>query len=833
MAFQDCIDAVAKAIGSDDEELIEQAFQKVADEVKRQKVIREGELAEDRLRRIGRDLATEEKRAKLIEKRNAAMNLKIRLTTVQYIKGQWKGDYVEGLKSVLAGSSKVRTGARDSAYAAQQTLRNKYLQGFAYDVEKAGHWKVFVNGALDDDIARALGQIGRPEPNLKGIRNEAIEIARIVRKYQESLRREANKAGADIRMRDDFIVSQNHDMFKIEKAGQDQWIKDVMPMLDPETFNGVKDVKTFMENVYQNLASGVHLSTTGGASPTGFKGGSNLAKRMSEGRLLHFKDDAWIEYNKKYGNGSLREILLHSMDNMAQNIGIMRTLGTNPESNLRSIIDELAQDLDKTGTVKEIRDFADNTQDRSALFNLFREVDGSVNIPGRVMWAKWLAAVRTIQSLSKLGGVVLSAIPDAGFVGSELHFQGVPFLSAHGAAFRRLATGKLSKEKKEIAKALAIFSDGMTGSITNRFSGGNDDFPGKLAGLTQVFFKWNGQNWWTDRSREAIGLMMSNNLALHKNKKLNNLPGQLGNLMRQYGIDDEIWDMFRKVKAVKADGENFVVPEMARDVPDEAIEAYLTKRDLKSTPKAIEAFRDDMERKFLTAFVDRSQAAVLQPDARTNAILNQGTQRGTALGEALRLVMQFKSFPVAVVQRVVGREIYGRGSDTLMQALRSGNGEMVGMAQLILTLTSMGYISMVAKDLFKGREPRYPDDAEEFGKIFAAAALQGGALGIYGDFFFGEFKNRYGGSFTTSLLGPTAGSVDQVADLMGRIIEGDDAAAKSFNTAVNHLPFQNLFYTRAALDYLILDRAKEALNPGHKRRMEQRLKREQDQELLF
>ncbi len=68
---------------------------------------------------------------------------------------------------------------------------------------------------------------------------------------------------------------------------------------------------------------------------------------------------------------------------------------------------------------------------------------------------------------------------------------------------------------------------------------------------------------------------------------------------------------------------------------------------------------------------------------------------------------------------------------------------------------------------------------------------------------------------------------------MGRIIEGDDAAAKSFNTAVNHLPFQNLFYTRAALDYLILDRAKEALNPGHKRRMEQRLKREQDQELLF
>jgi hypothetical protein len=39
----------------------------------------------------------------------------------------------------------------------------------------------------------------------------------------------------------------------------------------------------------------------------------------------------------------------------------------------------------------------------------------------------------------------------------------------------------------------------------------------------------------------------------------------------------------------------------------------------------------------------------------------------------------------------------------------------------------------------------------------------------------------------------------------------------------------NLFYTRAALDYLIIYRIQEALNPGFLRRMEQRAERDNGQ----
>ena len=41
--------------------------------------------------------------------------------------------------------------------------------------------------------------------------------------------------------------------------------------------------------------------------------------------------------------------------------------------------------------------------------------------------------------------------------------------------------------------------------------------------------------------------------------------------------------------------------------------------------------------------------------------------------------------------------------------------------------------------------------------------------------------------------------------------------------------FINLFYTRAALDYFVLHRLQEAMNPGYLRRYEQKVRKENNQ----
>ena len=204
--------------------------------------------------------------------------------------------------------------------------------------------------------------------------------------------------------------------------------------------------------------------------------------------------------------------------------------------------------------------------------------------------------------------------------------------------------------------------------------------------------------------------------------------------------------------------------------------------------------------------------------------MQRGTRPGTVPGELLRFIGQFKSFSVAMVQSVLGREVYGRGYDTLGEYLRKGHGDLLGLAYMVGLYGVLGYGAMAAKDLLKLRDPRDPLDP----RTMAAALVQGGGLGLYGDFLFGEY-NRMGRTFSASMIGPVLGNLDTAADLFTRMRNGDDMAAASFKALIDNTPFLNLYWVRPLLDILVLYHIQEALNPGFLRRMEQRIQRENGQ----
>ena len=97
---------------------------------------------------------------------------------------------------------------------------------------------------------------------------------------------------------------------------------------------------------------------------------------------------------------------------------------------------------------------------------------------------------------------------------------------------------------------------------------------------------------------------------------------------------------------------------------------------------------------------------------------------------------------------------------------------------------------------------------------------------------FGEFS-RYGRSAVSTAVGPTLGQVDDLAELWTKIRPGGDVGANAFRMAMNNTPFINLFYTRAALDYIILYELQEMINPGYLSRMEQRIMRENNQKFFI
>jgi len=140
-----------------------------------------------------------------------------------------------------------------------------------------------------------------------------------------------------------------------------------------------------------------------------------------------------------------------------------------------------------------------------------------------------------------------------------------------------------------------------------------------------------------------------------------------------------------------------------------------------------------------------------------------------------------------------------------------------------------GYIAMTAKDLLKGKSPKDPTKQ----KTIYAAMLQGGGLGIYGDFLFQQSVS--GLDLLATAAGPGLTEFAKAANAIrfGVQGEGGKAAKAAYKSVIGNIPFLNLFYVKTAFDYLIGYEIMETLSPGYLRRMERKMRRETGQEFLL
>lgn len=833
MPFEKCIADIEKAAGRPLEDAEREALADQMDSILRAaKTDVIEDLEKDVLRQVD-SLAEDMRMAAVIEKRNAALNQRAQLQFYDSVNSIWSDEPNNGLLAFLGGITRARQGARDSVASAQAALTNHYLTSMIADLEREGVHSTLTNGNLDREIWRAMHELSEPEPSkarLAGLPDEAIKIAEVLNRYNEVARVDANLAGAWIKKLPGRVIKQTHDMIRIRRAGFDEWKNFIMERLDwDRTMPGVKDKEQALRDLYTQFASGEHIRFKEGAE-TGFKGFANIGKKMSHERVLHFKDaDASFEYNHRFGSGTLAEGMLYGLERMAQDTALMRRMGPNAEMNLDAVIDRIAADLRRKGDPEKLSKF--QKEARKIKKTLWPNLTGEARVPGSAMGAQISSGVRAWQQMSKLGSAVLSGIADISFYGSEVRYQGGSMLAGMGEAIRGLTEGKTSVQKKELLGMLGVLHDGMRATVAARFDA-SDHMPGRVAKTTQLFFKLSGLRWWTDRLRAKMALSMSHRLAIHKNKAWAELPDELTNVLKQFSLDGDKWDLLRAGATREADGRDYMTPEGLDELGDDVFAAYLAKRNIKATPARVRDLRIEIKDQFRSYFHDRSTTAVLEPDARTRGMLLRGTRPGTVEGEFLRHVALFKSFTASVIQKPLAREVWGRsaeGGNALKRIIKNGNGEMVGLAQLIAWNTAFGYLAMSTKDLVKGREPRNPNDA----RTWMAAMAQGGSLGIYGDFLFGDMKNRFGGTASSTLLGPTAGSFDDIVDLFQRFRDGDDTAAQAFRFATNNTPFLNMFYTKWVMDYLIVNRISEMMNPGYLRRMEKRVRKQNEQEFFL
>lgn len=823
--YDDCIAKLQEAAGGT---LTENDIEQIVSKVQRRKAqaannpgLNEQQLAEQ----IGKELADEERLAALIEKRSQAINVLRKTQRFEWYAG-FEGKEAQGLSILNVGSERKGEGFGRSVAAEQKGLEAKLVGPMLAELRAQGLDKLLINRDLDfeRDIARNMwaiteGEVAGKPANLTG-RKEAQEAAKILVKYQEAARMMQNDAGAWIGKVSGYVVRQSHDMFRIRKAGFESWRDNILPKLDERTFDGVDNRDEYLRRVWTGLSTGEHYKERGSEDwLMGFKGPGNLAKRASQERSLHFKSaDDWFDYNQSFGASSLLEAQVFGLRKAANNTALMRTWGTNPEAAFLADVSQMKQAAGKRGDAKAV-DALDNWRIKSE----FEQITGTANIPGNPTVSLISSGVRALISMAKLGGAVLSSLPDIGAKAAVLRHQGITLLDGYTNSLEDFVRGRGDAMQREVSDYLGVGYDGLLGSVMSRFSA-TDSIPGKMAKLQNRFFRFNLLSWWTDGKATGAGLIMSHNLARNAGKNFAKLDEALQSSLKRFDIGEKEWGVLRQAETRLAGDTAHLTPDAIQRLPDAVIRP-LAEGD---SPKQIQRARDDLELGLRSFYSDEVATAITQGSARERAIVTWGTKPGTPVGEAVRFMMQFKMYPITFATRHMAREILNKDS--------------VGIAHLIVATTALGYLSMQAKELAKGKEMRKAETPGEYARMLGAAMQQGGGLGIYGDFLFGEY-NRFGGGFLESIAGPAAGTA---SDLFRAFSEFKDAGtgkttatdlkqggAALFKVGVNNTPFINLFYTKAALDYLIMFQMQEQMSPGFLRRAERKMEQQNHQKYII
>tara|TARA_R100001510_G_scaffold56926_1_gene63540 strand:+ start:1121 stop:3766 length:2646 start_codon:yes stop_codon:yes gene_type:complete len=870
-----CVDEILEAgrkAGVVFEEGEAEAVFEILNERLQKRVENAGEGEELEVLSLAREIAKQARINAVMQKRNRLLNAKAYADIMRFV--QQSENPAEALSAIMVGSFKYAEGGMNSVDARQQGIMSKYAGELLAALHKERLDKLFLSKELEGKVFQAMFDGDDFDVNVAG-GAEAKRIAEIIQITQKRMLKRKNQQGAMIAELKNYAVRQSHDPILLRagaktseelNTARNTWVEYMLKpdVLDPKTFENKPPTKDgepytneqFLADMWDNLVSGQHDKVDALRGDDGqadsfasFTGPANLAKKLSQSRIIHFKNGAAAHaYFKKYSRMSLSDAVMNAIQHDAQSIGLMEKFGTNPKSMFDRVIDDIKK-MNK-GDATRIDQIV--KKERS-LTNQFRELDGTTRARGAgrpVLFGADFAGIaagwRMLQNMSKLGMATITSFSDiaskASFINSRTD-RGI--FTSYARAFSDIFRNYNSQDQKRLAFLLNVGVDGYNGDVFARF-GANDSGPGKLAKAHNIFFRLNGMNYWNNAQKVGLAKMLAADLATYADRGFGDLPNATRFDLQRYGINETEWSLMRQMELEAVDGNKYMTSSGLDALPDSSIaQAALAKanetrkRKLKQPTQAmIDKYRDDLSTKIATYLTDAADTAIPTPGAKERAIMNQGLERGTVLGESIRAMMQLKGFPITYISKGMTGQYYAKKqlSGMAPNEQQFSSSGMVGLAQMMVGATMMGYLSVQLKEILKGKEPLevFSDETALNPELLTKAMLQGGGMGIYGDFLFGEY-NKYGQTLSQSLLGPTFGSIDDIARIYNNVLSGDvDAITKNATRfAISNTPGYNLFYTKTALDYLFIYGLMERSNPGYLRRMERRMKRDMEQEFYF
>jgi len=373
-----------------------------------------------------------------------------------------------GLRSILAQDMYGKATNSNVFY------RQKALQGMAESKivelkQKLSTTKLGFdrNKELSRDFVRAVFGDINVSDSAKKMAGEWADVS-------EWLRTRFNEFGGNLGKLNYGYMPQAHDRVAIQKAGKDEWINFIQPLL--------KENDLDLGYVYNTISTGGLNKVKEGSVGRG----KSIANKHSDPRILHFKDsDAWITYQEKYGNIDPLASIDNHIRGLTTDMSLVEILGPNPIH----MFDTLKTKVKKEGTGKGFDAYTD------AMFNV---VSGKVDtdLQGIGLLGPAAQTLRGVNTATMLGAATLSAVSDFGSLMVNTAYHGMnPFKT-----MKEFVKNFKIKNQEDAIRA-GLGAEVFNSEVTQRFSEVGEGF---WARASEALMRATFMNIWTEAARKSF-----------------------------------------------------------------------------------------------------------------------------------------------------------------------------------------------------------------------------------------------------------------------------------------------------------------------------------------
>jgi len=675
---------------------------------------------------------------------------------------------------------------------------------------------VFTDTELVQKIVRERFNDSTGDPLAKKISDKMGEVF-------EGMRERFNRAGGDIGKLDDWGLPQTHSLEKIVKAGKQAWVQKAEGLIDTSkyvhedgTYYSQQEIRELLEYSFDTLSSnGANKTEIGRQS---FGGNSKVTSRHSESRVLHFKDaESWMEYQAEFGGMPFVDLIEAHVNGLSKDIAMVENLGSSPKNSMRILMDAAEQKDWQKGI-----DANDTGKSRKRAQTMFDEFSGQ-NTPQSEVLANLGLAYRSMNVASMLGGTTISSVTDQAMIAKTASIHGIAFRKTFGELLTQL--NPKNKEDRELAHSLGLATEEMLGSIARWSDDGLTSVHGKSqklarvsSGIASQVMRISGLNALTAASKVGFTKMLMHKYGtLTRDKAWSDLDAMDRELIEKTGLNERAWEVMRLADpVVDRKGNQLMSARSIYEIPDDKLKPF-------GDPQKV---RDEVATHFQAHLLDEQGMAVVEAGLRERTWMSAGQRKGTGMGELVKSMLQFKSFPAAFLMR--------HGSRAMAQD--GVKGKAVYGVSLFAMTTILGALAVQLKELANGNDPSTmwdSDDPQKAMNFWTRSAVQGGGLSILGDILVAgtdtsgrsasDFMVGPLGSDAKAVLGLTVGNLTQYYD-----DKDTNAANEAFKALKGKIPAQNLWYTKAGTNRMIFDEMQDMIAPGYREKLLRKAERQHD-----